>query len=183
MRTPALLCIVILCSAALGCGELIETYETFTITWGADPESPTSCVGNGQTYNELVPVDFRWDAVIQELEVTSWEATAQISGGGSFALDDFGIAEPDEGNPFLEASDAGCTAGSLELSNVSQANLCLDQMRDLANDKTTDEYGELIEALNDRDGLQIRSVLDCSGQINISWEIEMQIYNWQRRDW
>ena len=178
-----LLCILILCSANLGCGDLIETYETFTVTWGSDPDSPTSCVGNGQSYDELFPVDFRWDAVIHELEVTSWEATAQISGGGSFAFSDFGIAEPDEASPFLEASDAACQNGTLVLSDTSAANLCLDQMRDLANDKTTDEYAELVEALNDRDGLQIRTVISCSGQISIDWEIEMQIYNWQRRDW
>lgn len=163
-----------------GCGDLVERTEVLTFQWDS---SSMNCADDGQSFQELDPAELRPDLAVREVEVVHWELESESVGEGSISLRDFGLAEPDETNPFLRLIHAGCNSDTLPLSDSYNANACLDRMRLLANDRTEQPYIELLEALNERDGLQVRGTQDCSGSVDVAWSMYMRVWTWQRRVW
>lgn len=167
-----------------GCGDVVEKTEVLSVSWeGSSVSVGGTCQNHGQVYDDVSPTELRIDVSVKAVEVMGIDLVADVSGGGDFSLLDFGLAEPDEQAPFLRASQADCGSSAIVLSDNATAEPCLESMRDLVNNHDQDPYGELIEAINERDGLQLRGTMDCAGSVDIDWRIDMRIWTWQRRDW
>lgn len=181
-RTPVLVLLVALIS---GCGDMVDRTEVMTFRWASSTTNNSAdCLQTPQTYDDLdggtqLPAAMS----VRDTEVIHWEVSSEATGGGQFGLREFGVAEPDEANPFLDLADVSCEQGRLPLEDPFAANECLERMRQAVNDRSEDPYYELIEALNERDPLQLRGTAECSGAIDIHWEMEMRVWTWQRRTW